>query len=232
MTPLESGNNKKKRKQEIGLAGIRSWSRSYLVVLAAFAGIATLAVVLSALYRDAPKATEVLDRKRRANAKFVSFAVVFGNVSPALRERVITDIATDIGADTALTDMVVGSTVADPWCAGIGEYKRQLSMAMTQSRTIPIGKQTLIMSMIAGFLNKSDLPARVYLIGNLNNDQLTEKGAQAIISRTEQTVAAISWRHGARAPVTVISYMDTTSSSMNVKYVNLFRNAKFALENR
>jgi hypothetical protein len=204
----------------------------WLLVYGGLALIAITALVLAELYRERPKATEVINRKRRAAATQVTYAVVFSRVDEATSNRVLADITRDLGADTITTDLVIGSTVADPWCASMGEFRRQLRQAMTASRPLPIGKQTLILSMITGLLTRSDLPARVYLIGALNAEELTDKGALAIVGRTEQTAAAMSWRHGARAPMEVVSYMDTTANAITSTYLHLFENQAFALTKR
>ncbi len=206
--------------------------QGWIYVLATFALLAVAAVVLSILYRERPKPTEVLDRKKRANATRVVYAVVFSTVSDANRKRIIEGITADLGADTTHTDFVIGSTVADPWCASMAEYKHQLSKAMSASSPLPIGKQTLILSMIAGFLNKSDLPARIYLIGKLNADDITDRSAKAIATRTEQTVAAMSWRNNARAPVQVISYLDTAANTVTATYAGMFEGKSFTMIRR
>ncbi len=198
-------------------------SKRWKFVFAFFAGIGVLAVVLSVLYRELPKPTEVLDRKRRAQATSVRYAVVFSPIDSLQRKRIIEAIVADIGADTLTTDFVIGSTVSDPWCASLHEYRHQLNRAMRETGLLPIGKQTLVMSMIAGFLAKSDLPAHLYLIGNLNPDDTSARSMAGIVHRTEQTVDAIRWRHGARAPVNIVSFMDTSASTINAQYINIFR---------
>lgn len=222
----------KRSESSLGLESVRSSKNGYWIVLGVFATLVVIASVLIVRYRQMPKPTEILDRQKRAMAKHVSYAVIFNNVRPELREKIINDITSDVGADTSNTDFVVGSTVADPWCASITEYRQLLRKAMTQSKTLPIGKQTLILSMVAGLLAKTDLPARVYLIGSLNNENLTPRSTAAIVTRTQQTVTTIEWRNGARAPVEVISYLDTNESDLNRKYLALFKGKTYTFEGR
>lgn len=218
----------KQQREGVGLESIKPSPRGSLIVLGVFAGLAVVAVVLMLLYRQMPKATEVLDKKKRAEATHVAFAVVFSNVEAQQRERVIREIVEDIGADSAKTDLVIGSTIADPWCSNIAEYKRQLRRAMTESSQISIGKQTLLFSMITGLIVKDDLPARVYLIGDINSEEVSPKTLSAVKNRTIQTVSALAWRNKARAPVTVISYVDSTASAINAEYMHLFTGQTFS----
>lgn len=220
------------RKDGIGLDAITPSPNGYLVVLSVFASLAVLAIVLMALYRKMPKPTETLDRQKRANAQYVSFAIVFSNVHDSIQRRAIADIIADIGPDSAVTDFVVGSTVADPWVASIHEYKYQLRRAMTTTKPIPIGKQSMIMSMVAGLIAKNDLPARVYVIGNLNGEDRTDNEINAVMGRTMQTMATLAWRNSSRAPVSVYNYMDTTTSALNAQYVRIMKSQRYPYSDR
>lgn len=217
----------KQQRRGVGIEAMSPSPKGYLVILGVFASLAIIAVILMALYREMPKPTEALDRQKRANAKYVSFVIVFGNVDQALRQRAIHEIIEDVGADTATTDFVVGSTVADPWVASIHEYRHQLHKAMTESSSIPIGKQSMIMAMVAGLVAKNDLPARIYVIGNLNDEGRTDREVAAVLNRTQQTMATLDWRNRARAPVTMYSYMDTTKSEINAQYVRILKSQSY-----
>lgn len=232
---MHLGRSKKRKevgKDGIGLDAISPSPNGYLVVLSVFASLAILAIVLMALYREMPKPTETLNRQKRANAQYVSFAIVFSNVDNSVQRRAIADIIADIGPDSAVTDFVVGSTVADPWVASIHEYKHQLRKAMTTTKPIPIGKQSMIMSMVAGLIAKNDLPARVYVIGNLNAEGRTVNEINAVLGRTVQTMETLSWRNSARAPVSVYNYMDTTASAINAQYVRIMKSQRYPYSDR
>lgn len=185
-----------------------------------YAGIGLLAVtglILSLLYRDVKKPTDVLQKERHKNAKAVSYAVIFSPLDGPVVDTIVGRIKADIGSDTLTTDMVLGSTVTDPWCASVGEYERMIRKALAETSELPIGKQTMIMSMIAGLLTKNELPARIYLIGNLNGPM-----TDGIIKRTKQTAAAFALREHAMGPITVISFLRPATDSTNVAYEKIF----------
>jgi hypothetical protein len=88
---------------------------------------------------------------------------------------------------------------------------------MSTPKIIPLGKQSVIASMIGGLLTKNDLPARLYLVGNL-----TGNDASMILGRTESTAAALELRSRIMGAVEVINFMDTTRPA-NKAYVDVFR---------
>lgn len=214
-----------------GLGSLRSSRKGYIIILALFGCLVVIASILTLLYRETPKHSEILSKKKRASAKHSSIAVIFGRVDKAVQDRIVQDIIQDVGVDSTDTDFIVGSTVSDPWCASLTEYQFMLRKAMTESKELPIGKQTLIMSMVTGLLAKTDLPARVYLIGNLNTAEMTERSTAAVMKRSDESAVTMAWRNEARAPVQVISYMDTTTA-INKQYLDLFRRQPFAFTAR
>lgn len=188
----------------------------WLIIYGAVALLAITGVVLGALYRDTTKPGEVISRDRQKHAKRVVYTVVFGSVSPVRADSIIARIVRDIGTDTTKTDMIIGSPTTDPWCASLSEYRRNLKKAMTTPKIIPLGKQSVIVSMVGGLLTKNELPATLYLVGDMSQDDIS-----MIIPRTTRTAAALELRSRIMGPVNVVNCMDTTRPG-NVAYVRLF----------
>lgn len=191
--------------------------RGWLMIYVGIGALAVTGLILSLLYRDVKKPTDVLQKERHKNAKAVSYAVIFSSLEGPVVDTIVDRIITDIGTDTLTTDMVLGSTVTDPWCASVGEYERMIRKSLAETNELGIGKQTMIMSMIAGLLTKSDLPARIYLIGTLNGPM-----NDGIISRTKQTAAAFALREHAMGKDTVISLLRPAADSTNAAYAKIF----------
>ena len=195
-------------------------------VIGVFVMLGIIGVTLSLIYRDYSENNDPSVRERKRNAEFVSYAVVFSNVPESRVQPTIDDIILSIGADSARTDLVLGSSVTDPWCRSIADYRASLVLAMTGAKDLPIGKQTLVTSMITGLLVKSDMPATLYLIGSLNGDM-----TPAIRKRTQETVDAMVVRRSTRGPLSIVSYMDTTQAS-NAEYVRMYRDSGLPFEQR
>lgn len=188
----------------------------WLIIYGVVALLAITGVILGALYRDTTKPGEVISRDRQKHAKQVVYTVVFSSIEPQRADSIIERITRDIGADTTKTDMIIGSPTTDPWCASIGEYRRNLKKAMMTGKVIPIGKQSVIVSMIGGLLIKNELPATIYLVGNMSEDDIS-----TIVPRTSRTVAALELRSRIMGPVKVVSLMDSTRQG-NAAYARLF----------
>ncbi len=210
-------------KSELPPAKRNAW----LFIYVGFFLLAATAVVLSILYRDAPKSGEVINKQQKKGADRVVYAVVYSSVPEETIDTVIAGIVADIGADSAKTNLIVGSFVTDPWCANIGEYKRVLRKAMSETKPLHIGKQTYILSMVTGLITKEQLPARVYLIGTLDSTADVK-----VMQRTAQTVNALQLRHETLSPVSVTSYLRPTTSQVHAAYLRQFEDKVFPLSQR
>jgi len=200
---------------------------SWKLVYAGFALLAVTGLVLSILYRDADKPSDVIARERKKNATKVSYAVVLSKVDASAARRITDDIIRDIGADSMQTDLVVGSTIADPWAATIGEYRSVLLRSMAESKDLNLGKQTALVSMITGLLTKVSKPSTIYLIGELHGDDIS-----SIMSRTAASAQAMEIRHELAAPITVVSYLQPANKPIHQAYVRVFEGRRFRLEKR
>lgn len=199
----------------------------WVIVYIFFAVLAAAGVTLSLLYRDSAKPGEAINKERRKAAKYVSYVIVFSKIDETRADEIIADVVRDVGADTALTDYVIGSPITDPWCASIGEYRRNLKKAMTQAKPMPIGKQSVVVSMVAGLLIKNQLPARIYFVGSINGDDITP-----IAPRTANSAAAFELRANVQGPVTVISYLEPAQAAGNSAYWALYQGKAYQTEQR
>ncbi|HLP28821.1 MAG TPA: hypothetical protein VK147_09280 [Candidatus Didemnitutus sp.] len=197
------------------------------IVFALIGLLAVTGLVLSLVYRDSTKPGEVIRKAQRKAATRVVYTIVFSKIDAAQSERIIREIVQDLGADTSTADLIIGSPVTDPWCASISEYKRNLHKAMTETRDMPIGKQSIVVSMVAGLLTKNELPARVYLVGRINGEDV-----RPIAQRTAKTVAAIELRSNIMGPVSVVSYLWPADAAANKGYARLFEEKGFPFEQR
>ena len=198
----------------------------WIWIIIVFVVLGATGVTLSLLFRDYTTPEEIRVRERRKNAEKVCFTVVLSTVDSVRARAVIDEIIADIGPDSSITDLVIGSTAEDPWSGSISDYRSSLQRAMSNSRDLPIGKQTLLMSMVAGLLTKMDIPARIYLVGTLN-DTLTP----GVIRRTMETADAFAIRNDIMGPIEVISYLDTTKP-VNGQYIELLRGRPYAVKIR
>lgn len=211
------------QKDELGVPISRPGSWKWVYV--AFATLGIVGVTLSALYRVKPKETEVMDRARRKAARAVTYTVVFSAIPPTDAERIATRIVADIGVDSATTDMVVGSSVADPWCASTAEYRRQVVKGLTESPNLVVGKQTQILSMITGLLTKNALPATIYLCGTLNTADIGP-----IVRRTKASADAMRVRNDVMGPVRIVNLLQPADAPIHMRYADIFERSGITVQ--
>ncbi len=184
---------------------------------AGFALLGILGVTLSVLYRDSTKPGDVIEKARRKAATQVVYTMVFSSVPASEATTIANEIIADIGEDSIRTDLIIGSPVTDPWCANIGEYRRNLIRAMTETKELPIGKQSVVISMVAGLLTKNELPAKLYLVGKITGDDIS-----SIAARTERTAAAVELRSSIMGKVSIVSYLRPQNAKSNQEYIKIF----------
>lgn len=205
---------------QIPSPGKKGWK----IIFGGIGLLALTALILSLIYRQQPRPTELLERKKRAAATHVVYTVVFSKVDDATTRRALDRIVRDVTPDSAVTDLVIGSTVTDPWCASVNEYQRMILKACRETGDMRISKQTQVMSMIAGLLTKSTKPATIYLLGSLTDAEPAD-----YVKRTEQTAAGIALRNEVIGPVRVVSFLDTTKT-INARYLSILRDKGFGVE--
>lgn len=188
--------------------------------------LGTVGVTLSLVFRTYSDNNDPSVRERRRNAELVTYAIVLSKVPSDRIPIVIDEIIADIGADSSRTDLVIGAAATDPWSKSINDYRVALRKAMTDAPALPIGKQTLIPSMVAGLLIQSDMPARIYFIGDVA-DSLNS----AVQQRTRESASALRLRNETRGPVRIVSYMDT-SRVYNRTYLRLLGSTDLPIEQR
>ena len=201
-----------------------SRKHAWLLVYGLFATLAVVALVLTVIYRQTTKPSQVLQMERMRNSTHTSYAIVFSKVAPSVADTIINYIIGEIGADSATTDLVLGTTVTDPWCASIGEYRTMLHKAMSETGDLRLGDQTLIVSKVAGILLKNEHTSTVYFIGTLTGNELGRVGR-----RTEQSASAMKTRAQLMGPVRIVSMLQPPDSPIHKEYVDIYRKVGLAV---
>lgn len=191
---------------------------AWLIVYGMFASLAFVALILTVLYRQTTKPSQVLQKERMRNSTHTSYAIVFSKVSLATADTIIDYIVSEVGADSLTTDLVLGTTVTDPWCASVGEYRLMLHKAMKETGDLKLSEQTLIVSKVAGIMIKNEHTSTVYLIGTLKGNDLSSVGR-----RTEQSASAMMTRSKLMGPVRIVSMLQPPDSPIHKEYVDIYR---------
>lgn len=200
--------------------------RGWLYVFLAFGILGVTGLVLSQLYRNMPKRTQVVE-KRRGPADRSFYACILSRVDNITADSITATILREIGSDTTRVDMVIGSTMYGKRCTSVSEFGRLIRESMRGSSDLPLGKQTLLLSQVLGVLTKEESPARLYIIGTLNND-----GFEFIGKRTSQSAAAVELHSRTMAPANVVFYLQPATADVHVKYLAFWKDRGFPVEIR
>lgn len=200
---------------------------SWLLVYGLFATLAITALVLTMVYRKTTKPSQVLQKERMRNSTHTTYAIVFSKVDPTIADTIVNYIVREVGADSVTTDLVLGTTVTDPWVATIGEYRTMLHKAMSETGKLRLGDQTLIVSKVAGIMLKNEHVSTVYLIGTLNGDDLGR-----VARRTEQSASAMKSRSQLMGPVRIVSLLEPPDSPIHKEYVDIYRKVGLEVTSR
>ncbi len=195
-----------------------SRKNSWLFVYGMFATLVVVALVLTVLYRQTTKPSQVLQKERMRNATRTTYAIVFSKVPSPIADTIVNYITREVGADSMTTDLVLGTTVTDPWCATVGEYRTMLHKAMRETGDMRIGDQTLIVSKVAGILLKNEHTSTIYFIGTLTGNELGRVGR-----RTEQSASAMKTRSQLMGPVRIVSMLQPPDSPIHKEYLDIYR---------
>lgn len=190
---------------------------AWKLVFAGFALLAVVGLTLTFFYRNTPRKTGVVEKTRKKNAQRVAFTLMLSPIGQQNAAERAAWIVNDIGADSLTTDLVVASTVSDPWCSNIGEYRSTIEMAGRNTRELRASKQAELLSMVAGLLTKSTLPSTLYICGSINANDLSDIGA-----RTKRTAEAMRLRSSLSAPVRVVNLMEQPNSAVHREYMSIF----------
>jgi len=205
----------------------RSPKNAWKIVYGLFALLAIIGLTLVVVYRQTTKPSQVLQKERMRNATRSSIAIVFSKVSAPASDSIVNYIISQVGADSMATDLVLGTTVTDPWCSTLGEYRTMLYKAMRETDELRISNQTLIVSKVAGILLKNNHASTVYLVGTLTGSDL-----RAVGRRTEQSASAMAMRAQLNGPVRIVSMLQPPDSPIHKEYVGIYRKAGLAVEER
>ena len=203
---------------------------AWIVVFATLAFIAAATLVLRHIYRDSVKnrkQVQSLVTKRTTPALFTNYTLVFAPVDEHVARRIGSDIIIDIGKDSAVTHMVVASTLLYHHTSSLREYRDTIYRAATQSRQADASKQSLLFAQLAGVILQDTLPVRLNLVGRLS----TMPG-DTLLTRFGGTARDLGFKNERFNNVQVVSYMTEREGSPESALHRAFRDRGIAVELR
>jgi hypothetical protein len=208
----------------LGIAAIPTRKYGYLIIYGCLAFIGIMSVVLSKIYRQIPKKTEVI-AKRTIPATSSTYTLMLSPLDSVTATTIGQAIRADIGADSTVTKMVVGGTALYKQCSSGTEYGKLIAQGLREAQPANLGSQALMFSQFIGIMIGDTLPARLYLAGQLGGNTIEQ-----VDKRLSSTCKDLKLRSDALGKVSVVSYLRPIDNPINSQFLQYFRNRGFTVE--
>jgi len=215
---------KEEQDNSLGLHSIPTRKYGYLLIYGCLAFIGILSVVLSSIYRQMPKKTEVLT-KRTVPATAGSYTLMLSPLDSLTADTIGQSIRDHIGVDSIKTKMIVGGTALYKQCSSGAEYARLISQGLREAQQANLENQALMFSQFIGIMIGDTLPVRLYIAGQLGGNSIAQAD-----KRLSGTCRDLKLRSDALGKVSVISFLRPKDNPINRQFLQYFRNRGFIVE--
>jgi hypothetical protein len=203
---------------------IPSPRRGWLIIYTFFAILGLAGGIIGLVYRQLPKKSEVL-AKRKLPALRSVYALVLSPLSPAMADSLSRSIKAGIGADSTRVKMVVGGTAVYKHCTSADEFRRLIDTAVVRARPADIEIQNLLHSKMLDVINADTLPARLYIMGsapNMNMDSLK--------LRMAYVADYLDMRNRGLGKITIVNALYPRDMLQNRLYTSFYKARGISLE--
>lgn len=202
------------------------------IVFGFYGALVIIVFALTMLYRAQPKSSGIV-QKRTVPATQSVFVAVLSPLRNQDAAHIARDVSTEIGADSALTRMVLGGTHVYKECTSLADFSTLLQKGIINARPRDLETQAKLLAQITGRVMADQLPAKVYLVGNFANDEY-----QVIKNRLKGICDVMEMRNTMNNTVEIIAYNPPGSgdspreSSLRSRILDSFRDRGITLSER
>lgn len=212
-------------RQETILDGqkIPTSRRGHWIIYACLAAVGIMSVVVSQLYRQLPKRSEVIER-RKVKPERSSYILVLSAGGKEFARQVAGDVAREIGGDSAKTKMVITSTAVYKQCTSLAEFRLLIGRGIQQAHPPALGTQSLMLAKILDVLGADTARARLYIVGKLGANSL-----ESIQKEMQTTLNGIRLRSQKLGRVEVIFYPHPKPDTVSSEFAEYLRKGGFSV---
>lgn len=127
--------------------------------------VVLLVTALTLMYREMPKKSGIVER-RKTPATAGVFTAVISPIDSVQAAEIAGRIAASIGADSSMTQMVVGGTHNYKLCTSLADYQTILQSAMINARPEDLDTQSKLLAQVVSRLMTDHMPSTFYLVGD------------------------------------------------------------------
>ncbi len=204
--------------------------RGWIYILAFLAMLPLTVGVLTMVYRQMPKRSAIV-KKRKIPATNAVFVTVMSPIDSTRASNIIQTITQEIGADSAYTKMTVGSTAIYKQCTSVDDYRNVLKEGLLYSKDNDLKKQAVLMSHVAGVITTDTLPTKLYIVGKLDANEY-----EKVQRRLEMMAGVLRSRSDLLGKVSVVTYiphaLNKQEDSVRTLVIDQFRRMQIPVEER
>lgn len=204
--------------------------KNWLKVYAFLACIAALCLMFIILYRQMPKKSAPVT-KRTIPATRNIFAMVLSPVNADTANAITKQIASEVGADSNVTQMIIGGTAVHKRCMSLADFSNLTNRALAEAQPEVLKRQALLLSHVAGVVTADTLPTTLYIIGKVD-----EGDFEPIEKRIEGATRVMGSWNAAFKNIRVVTYIQPASSphgdSIRSAFIGMFRKAGHVVTER
>ncbi|MCU0425778.1 MAG: hypothetical protein MUF71_09160 [Candidatus Kapabacteria bacterium] len=170
--------------------------KNWLIVYGLIGILGITGLTLIILYRQVPKKSAPV-AKRTVPATRTVFTSVLGTVDSATARHIVDDVSRSIGADSAVTNMIVSGTAVYKRCTSLKDFQNLFLQALLSAEPENLKRQSLLLSHVAGVIQSDVLPTQLFIIGRIGEDEFTPQekrliGFAKVLGARNESVGRVS----------------------------------------
>jgi hypothetical protein len=196
---------------------------SWLIIYSIIGSLVVIAFILIGLFRvSTPEPVSV--KKPKIPAVKSAYALIMSPLDSVQAASIAHGIFKTIGKDSSKTKMVVGSTTLYDQCISVAEYEGTIRRALKNSKDIDLKTQSLLFSQLAGIMISATLPAQLYLIGRIGDDN-----GDSIPVRFLGTIRDLDLRNKRLGRVEIVNYLTPAEDPKVQRILSYFTDRGFSI---
>lgn len=205
---------------------IPSSRRGAWLIYALLAAVGILSVVLSQIYREMPKRSEVLER-RKIKPEWSTYVLPLSPLDSAFAATFSGDVVRSIGKDSGITKMVITGTAVYKQCTSLAEYGRLIAKGVREAHPPAIGTHSMMLAKVMDVMTADTAQARLYIVGSFGAPTL-----ETVRKELQTTLNGLRLRTQKLGRIDVFIYTRPTSDTVGHLFAEYLRAGGFTVEER
>lgn len=200
----------------------RSEKRNWLIVYTFFAVLGITGLILIALYRQVPKKSAPV-AKRKFPATRTVFTSILAPVDSATARNIVKDVSSTIGKDSDYTQMTISGTAVYKRCTSLKDFENLFFEALVKAEPENLKRQSMLLSHVSGVITSDALPTDLYVVGRIAEENFTPEEKRLL-----SFAQVMGKRSESMSPVTMTMYIPTGGSTRE-QFMNTLKRGKYKL---